>query len=134
MKIAVASMTGQDLSQHFGRSRCFVVFTIENGKITHQEIRNNPHAHHHNRQHPSGLSHHSSHHSHAPHSHADLIQTLHDCQLVFCAGMGPRAARDLQAAGIQPLIVSPTAPIQELIEQFLTGRLQGQLPSCDCGG
>ena len=33
MKIAVASIDGVSISRHFGRSRCFIVFDVENGEI-----------------------------------------------------------------------------------------------------
>ena len=46
MRIAVASTDGVSMSPHFGRSRCFVVFTAEDGKITGQEVRDNTYTAH----------------------------------------------------------------------------------------
>jgi predicted Fe-Mo cluster-binding NifX family protein len=32
VKIAIASMDGVSISPHFGRSSCFIVFEVENGR------------------------------------------------------------------------------------------------------
>ncbi len=37
MKIAIASNDGKRISAHFGRSKGFVIFEIENGEIKNRE-------------------------------------------------------------------------------------------------
>ncbi len=39
MKIAVITENGKTISQHFGRAPYYLVFTIEDGKITNREMR-----------------------------------------------------------------------------------------------
>ena len=41
MKIAVASIDGVSISRHFGRSRSFLVFDVEDGETVDQEMRAN---------------------------------------------------------------------------------------------
>lgn len=130
MKIAVASANGTDVSPHFGRSRCFVVFTVENGKIVAQEVRDNtytPHAH--GRCENGATEHHDQ-----PHSHADIVGALRDCQIVLCGGMGWRAAQELEAAGIRPVVAQQTGTAREVVEAFLSGKLETQAPFCRCHG
>ena len=41
MKIAIVSDDGKTISAHFGRSRGFVIFEIEDSKVKNQEYREN---------------------------------------------------------------------------------------------
>ena len=42
MKMAFASEDGQTISGHFGHSPCFIVVTVEDGKVTGKETRQIP--------------------------------------------------------------------------------------------
>jgi len=128
VKLAVASTNGTDVSAHFGRSRCFVVFTVEGGRITDQEVRDNTYTAHAQGQCQDGAEQHHD----QPHSHADIIGALRDCQVVLCGGMGWRAAQELQAAGIRPVAVPQAGPAMEVVEAFLRGRIETQVPFCRC--
>lgn len=128
MKIAVASTNGADLSKHFGRSRCFVVFTVEGGKIASQEVRDNTYTAHVQGQCQDG----SERHHDQPHSHSDIVGALRDCQVVLCGGMGWRAAQELQAAGIRPVALSQTSSAKEAVEAFLAERIDMTAPFCRC--
>ena len=114
------------MSEHFGRSRCFVVFAVEDGRIVGQEVRDNtatPHA--------QGQCHEAAGDDHdKPHSHADVVAVLRDCQAVVCGGMGWRAAQDLRAAGIQPVAVGAAASAREAVEAFLKGGAEASAPFC----
>ncbi|MEJ5340631.1 MAG: NifB/NifX family molybdenum-iron cluster-binding protein [Thermogutta sp.] len=117
MKIAVASANGTDVSFHFGRSGCFVVSTVENGRITAQEVRDNPH----NqgecqcRGLPRGDQ---------PHNHAEIVDTLRDCEIVLCGGIGRRAAQELEAAGIRAIVVQPIGSARQAVEAYLSGEIE----------
>lgn len=128
MKIAVASNDGVSLSAHFGQSKRFIVYTVEDGKVVGREDRDNTFT-----AHARGLCDHRTEHAHEPHSHSDIIAALKDCQAMLCGGMGRPAAMDLQANGIRPIIVtdanqSPDAAIAAL----LAGTLATTGSFCRC--
>jgi len=125
VKIAVASTDETNLSAHFGRSGCFLVFTIEDGKIVAQQTRQNTAAHH-----ASDHGQHEAHSPDPPHPHADIVEALADCQVVLCAGIGWRAAQELQTAGIRPVAVAWTGSLKALVEAFLSGTIPPQTPFC----
>ena len=145
MKIAVASMDGAAMSPHFGRSRCFIVFTVEDGRIAGREVRDNtftPHAQgecqggdgHHDEGH-HGEEHSGEHHHHdQPHSHAGVIAALHDCQVVVSGGMGWRAAQDLQASGIRAVMADPSLSPDQAAADLIAGKLRPGQGFCRCHG
>jgi predicted Fe-Mo cluster-binding NifX family protein len=87
VKIAVATMDGALVSQHFGQSRGFVVFEAQDGKLGACEIRTNNHT-----PHAQGLCNHEGGHQHSAHGHANILDLLSDCKVVLCGGMGGGAA------------------------------------------
>lgn len=128
MKIAVASTDGTNMSPHFGRSRCFVVFTVEGGKVTAQQVHDNTYtAHALGRCKDEAGQHHGQ-----PHSHADIVGALRDCEVVLCGGMGWRAAQELEAAGIRPIVVRQPGTAREIAKSFLGGKIKTQAPFCRC--
>lgn len=127
MKIAVASPDGVSISQHFGRSRSFIVFDVAEGKVTARELRDNTYT-----AHAKGECNEGEHHHDQPHSHADIIAALQDCQVVLCGGMGWRAAEDLQAKGIRPVVVDPVLAPDQAAQAFLDGKLQPGSGFCRC--
>ncbi len=127
MKIAIASTDGTAVSQHFGRSACFIVFEAKDGKIVGREVRGNsftPHA----MGQCSGGQHHGEH----AHSHAGVIAGLEDCQALICGGMGRRAAEDLKANGITPVVAPPEMTPEQAAQEFLDGRLKESGGFCRC--
>jgi predicted Fe-Mo cluster-binding NifX family protein len=118
MKVAVASMDGVSISQHFGRSSCFIVFEMENGKIKNREIRENTYTAFANENCHSGV------HADQPHSHSAIVGALGDCEAVLAYGMGWRAAEDLNGKGIQPFILGTECSPEEAVSRFLEGTLQ----------
>lgn len=128
MKIAVASSDGTEMSPHFGRSRCFVVFTVADGKITGQEVRDNTYT-----AHAQGQCTGETEHRHdQPHSHAAIVEVLRDCEVVLCGGMGWRAAQELEAAGIRPIAVQQAGLAKEIAESFLGGKIKTPAAFCRC--
>ena len=128
MKIAVASTETLSLSNHFGRSAFFVVFEVENGEIKGKEIKKNNHTPH-ARGECAGEAHAGGNHGHG---HADVISALQGCEAVICGGMGERAAQDLSARGIRPLIVSADCSVDQAVSRYLAGELNTQAPVCCC--
>jgi predicted Fe-Mo cluster-binding NifX family protein len=122
MKIGVASYNGKIISKHFGRSRYFVIFDIEDGKVIGRENRENTFTAHargecHDGQHEQGAG-------HGHHSHAGIVNALYDCEAVLCYGMGWRAAEDLKAAGIKACILTEDCTMEQAVQAYIDGKLQ----------
>ena len=116
MKIAVPTNDGVTLSEHFGRSAEFLIFELENGRITKRETR--PNRAHHAR--GDGECHHGGGEGRA---HAGIVAALAGCDVVLCGGMGGRAAEALRAGGISPVPVSATGSAEELVAAYAAGSL-----------
>ncbi len=92
IRIAVATVDGVNLSQHFGQSKGFLIFMVEGKKIIGSEMRFSTDTPHdggicnHGDQPPSPKP--------APHG---ILELLHDCGIVLCGGMGAGAAQTLLA-------------------------------------
>jgi predicted Fe-Mo cluster-binding NifX family protein len=126
MRIAVPTNDGVTLSEHFGRSAAFLVFELENGRITKSERR------------PNGMNHargegECHHGGGGGHSHANMVTTLAGCDVVLCGGIGSRAAAALKAGGITPVPVSATGSAEELVTAYAAGSLIASAGSfCRC--
>lgn len=130
MRIAVASMEDMTISPHFGRSACFIIFDIVDGKIENHAVRPNAHTPF-ARGECSGEGHH---HRDRHHSHDDIINALRDCEVVLCRGIGLRACEDLRKSGINPFIVDCDATPEEAVAAYLSGQLKPSVPAFGCGG
>ena len=128
MKIAVASGDGVSISLHFGRSRCFIVFDIAEGKIIGREVRDNTHTAHAKGQ----CANEDTHPRNEPHSHADIVNALADCQVVLCCGMGWRAAEDLTRSGIKPYVIERELSPEQAANAYLAGKLEPAGSFCRC--
>ena len=116
MKIAVASDDGKTISVHFGRTRGFVIFEIEDGEIKSREYIPNTFTGHARGLHEIGLHYHYG-------SHADIIENLKDCKAVISHGMGRRLYEDLTSAGIEVYVTDET-DVDKAIELYLKGQLR----------
>ena len=114
MKIAIASDDEKTISAHFGRTRGFVIYEIENGEVKNSEYRINDFTGH-----ARGLS-------GAPHEmdrHGHILSALKDCKTVVAHGMGRRIYDDLQSANIEAFIVQETN-VEEAINLYLKNELK----------
>ncbi len=116
-RVAVASDDGKNIADHFGRSRFFVVYEIDERGSRRQEVRPNKFTGH-----SHGECDHSGGHEHG---HDEIVAALAGCEAVICRGMGVRARADLEAAGIKPLFVTRETDVAGAIEDYLAGRLSG---------
>jgi len=124
MKIAAISEDGITISQHFGRAPLYVVVTAENGKIVAKETRDK--TGHHTfaaHQHPDVTP--GERHGYDAGSqtrHASMAETISDCQVLICGGMGWGAYEAMQSYNIEP-IVTDVKNIEEAVQLHLAGRL-----------
>lgn len=117
MKIAIASDDQVQIAGHFGRTKGFLIFVIEDNKITQKDyVLNNftGHAqgHHHHREHD---------HSHS-HSHGGILEALKDCEVVISRGMGRRLLIDFESVG-KKVFVTNVDNAEEAVENYLKGSL-----------
>ena len=128
MKIAVASSDGASVSSHFGRSTCFIVYDVADQKIAGHQVRQNTYT-----AFAKGECHgHASGHRDLPHSHADIVAALRDCDVLLCQGMGWRAADELQRGGIQPVVFAGEMTPEEAVQGYLSGSLKAGGGFCRC--
>ena len=126
MKIAVASEDGVSISHHFGRSRCFLVFEVEDKQVVGHSVRDNTFTAHARGECQEGVEH--NHH----HGHGAIVEALKDCQAVLCYGMGWRAAEELKQNGIQAFVVPSEMSPEEAVNKYLAGDLGAAGDFCRC--
>ena len=128
MKVAVPTNDVTSISEHFGRSSAFLVFDVEDGKISARSLRPNSGCHTHDN--------HSCHSDSQPaqaHSHPGIVAVIADCELVLCGGMGQRAADALAVHGISPVFIRGTGPAEGIVEAYFAGTLKPEVTSgCHC--
>jgi predicted Fe-Mo cluster-binding NifX family protein len=127
MKIAVASSDGISISQHFGRSTCFIVFDIEGEQIMGETVVPNT-----STAFASGECQGYHEHHDQPHSHDDITAALRGCAAVLCHGMGWRAAEDLGRNGIKAIVLDKELPPKEAVQRYLVGTLTQAVGFCRC--
>ncbi|MCK9583691.1 MAG: NifB/NifX family molybdenum-iron cluster-binding protein [Candidatus Cloacimonetes bacterium] len=109
MKIAISTTAGV-ISEHFGHCEAFAVFTVEDNKITHEEMVNPP--------------------AHEPGSHPRFLHEL-GVTVVISGGMGMKAQQLMQQNGIKVLIGMCPLPLKELVEKYLQDKLESGANPCD---
>jgi predicted Fe-Mo cluster-binding NifX family protein len=122
MKIAVVTDDHQTISAHFGRAIFYEVFTIADGKVTHQETRPKPaHNQFANEPHDEpGYAHGQG--PAAEGRHTRMLETIRDCQVLLARGMGQGAHDNLTRSGIQP-ILTDIHEIEQAIKAYIDGQL-----------
>ncbi len=127
MKVAVATIDGKTMSQHFGRSTGFIVFGVENSTIITRELRTNS-----DTPHDQGLCH-----SHQPgeqQRRPGIGGLLSDCPTVLCGGIGAGAANALGQFGIKAFVIPGALTAEEAVTRYLSGTAADPSASfCSCG-
>jgi predicted Fe-Mo cluster-binding NifX family protein len=131
VKIAVVTDDQRTVSRHFGRAHYYLVFTVEDGQIVQQELRDKlghdqfQHEHHdHDHEHEHEHSHEHGHGygRHSQDKHSRMMANIGDCQVLLCAGMGMGAHQSLQAIGVTP-ILTDYKDIDQAVQAYLDGAL-----------
>lgn len=138
MKIAVVTEDAQTISMHFGRAPYYLVFTVEDGKITateqrdkmgHRQFAHMDHDHDHDHEH----GHHQHDHGHghgfgaqADRKHAAMIEAITDCEAVLVRGMGRGAYLAMENASITP-IVTDIPGAEDAVKAYIAGDITNHL-------
>jgi len=112
MKISIASNDGERIAAHFGRTRGFIIFEIEDGKIIKRDYIENTFTGH-----ALGMEGHGGHH------HGDILTALGDCQAVISRGMGQRMYQNFRNNGIKAFIVNEESA-DEAVKNFIENKLE----------
>lgn len=113
MKIAIASDDQKTVSQHFGRTRGFVVYAVNSSQPVLLEYRPNTLACH---------GEEAGHDANEGERHAQKAHAFADCGVVIAGGMGPGMREALKRAGIQSIVTD-----QETVEGAVNALMNGQL-------
>ncbi|MEO0114767.1 MAG: NifB/NifX family molybdenum-iron cluster-binding protein [candidate division WOR-3 bacterium] len=114
MKIAIASDDEKVIAPHFGKTKGFVIFEVEDNAIKNREYRLNTFTGH-----ARGLE-------GAGHSfdrHTPILNALKDCKVVIAHGMGRRIYDDLKTIGIEVFVTDKT-DVQKALDAYLCGELR----------
>ena len=130
-KIAVAQMNESKVSNHFGRSPYFGIYTISEEGIEGPEMRKNTFSHHAQGGHGEQHDHHR--HGQGPgehnHSHHSLVDGLNDCEVIIAGGMGMGAINSLSAAGME-VIITDENNAGTAVQKYKEGTLQNLNTGC----
>lgn len=115
MKIAIASDDGKIISSHFGRTKGFVIFDVDEKEIKNRSYLPNRFTGHARGFHESGSHHYDS--------HKAIIEALKDVKVVISHGMGRRLYEDLKNADIDVYVTDETN-VDRAIKLFLDKELK----------
>ncbi|MDP4094184.1 MAG: NifB/NifX family molybdenum-iron cluster-binding protein [Bacillota bacterium] len=107
VKVAVASSDGKFINSHFGRTKQFLIFTINNGKYEFLELRKNVPA--------------CSFGEHTENGLAETVKLLEDCNIVLASNIGLGAVEALQLKGIKAYSI--TGFIDQVLVKLGASRL-----------
>ena len=110
-KVAVATLDGKKIADHFGAAPLFAVFTVRKGKVLDWEMRANR----------EGCS------RDEEDTRAgcwELMERLiPDVRVVICRGMGENAYVGLLKRDVLP-VTTPEVEVERAVEAYLCGRLE----------
>ena len=129
MKVAIASDDGKNISQHFGRAPFYIVYTIEDDKVTSKEVRDKI-GHHSFIEGAETASCHDKGGEHgmdaaSQNKHKSMVSNALDCKYIIAGHMGWGAYRSIMEAGIEPLLTEINEP-DEAIKAMIEDRLENQ--------
>jgi len=130
MRIAVPTNDTYTVSAHFGRTKGFKIFEIEENKIIKSEHRTNDitgHAQGNHTEHEHGHEH-GEQGSHN-HSHTGIMAALDGCEVVIAGGMGKRLYDDFEKNNIK-VFVTKELHIGTAVELFLKDQLDNNSDGC----
>lgn len=139
MKIAAASNNGIMLTGHIGRCNMFLVYDIQDNRITNIERRENSNSQHEGKHehHGHDNEHHCCHDggegkTNGAHNqrHAEVLSKINDCKFVICNSAGKGMINDLEQNKISVILTNETEA-KKAVERFIAGELKND-PSIEC--
>ncbi len=129
MKIALVTNDGETVSQHFGRSRYYKIYTVDDKKITNTEMRERGTGHFapqaqpvHDEPHIDSAGRHGFG-AAAASRHGMMAAEISDCDILIAGGMGAGAYESFKAAGLEVLLTDKKM-IEEAVQAQIDGTLQ----------
>jgi predicted Fe-Mo cluster-binding NifX family protein len=123
IKIAMPSDDQVRIAGHFGRTKGFLIFDLEENKVNNKTyVENNFTGH-------AQGQHHNHQHGHQ-HSHGVILEALKDCSVIIARGMGRRLLMDFEANN-KEVFVTDTDNAEEAVDQYTKGVLSHN-PSKTC--
>jgi predicted Fe-Mo cluster-binding NifX family protein len=123
MKIAVASIDGRMVSECFERSRCLLVFDVQNRAIVGGPLRKDIGATGRNCECQDGGS---------QEQQYDVVDALRDCDAVVVCGIDCSTADALRLQGILAYVASADTTPEQAVVDLLKGKLKQAGGFCNC--
>jgi len=129
MKIALVTNDGETISQHFGRSRYYKIYTVEDKKIIDTEMRERGTGHFAQQAQPVAEEPHidpMGRHGFgaaAASRHGMMAAEISDCNMLIAGGMGAGAYESFKAAGLD-VVLTDKMMIEEAVQAQIDGTLQ----------
>lgn len=122
MKIAVATADGTTVSQHFGQSRGFIVYSVDAGRIESRELKGTE-----TTPHDQGVC------SGQASAGGGIASMLEGCEVLICGGMGGGAAQAVIQLGLKPMVLAGVSDAEEAVKMYCEGKAeQAQAGYCNC--
>lgn len=122
-KIAIPSDDQETISGHFGRTKGFLIYDVDENNVGNKiYVENNFTGH--------AQGHHHDHQHDHQHSHGGILQALKDCKVIIACGMGRRLLIDFETNN-KEVFVTDTSNADEAVDQYLKGVL-GHNPHKTC--
>jgi len=130
MKVAIVTNDGDFVSQHFGRSRYYKIYEIEDGQILNSKMRERGTGHYAQpdeepaqpvhqidaeKGHGFGAD--------AQNRHLQMAAEIADCQVLIAGGMGKGAYESFQNAGLD-VILTEYSSIEEAVTAFAENKIK----------
>ena len=122
MRVAIPTDDRQTIAGHFGRTKGFMTFDIEDNKVILEAYKTNNFTGH-------AQGHHDQGHSHHTHSHAGIFEALEGCTTVIARGMGRRLYDDFANLKIE-VFITEEPDIQAALKKYLENNLDNNPDSC----
>lgn len=123
MKIAIPTDDRQTIANHFGRTKGFMTFEIQNNTVSKEEYKSNNFTGH-----AQGLHLHEQH-GHHQHSHKGIFDSLEGSNVVIARGMGRRLYDDFAAKKIS-VFITEEVEIKKALDRYLKNSLDNNPDSC----
>ncbi len=131
MKVAIVTNDGEYVSQHFGRSRYYKIYTIEDNQIKNVELRERGTGHFARQQEQTEPHHHTQEDAQGRHGfgpdadrrHAGMAAEIGDCDVLIAGGMGAGAYESFRRAGLN-VMLTDIVWIEEAVTALMEGKLK----------